>query len=58
MFLAGLRTCRLPSRSSFPVHCRTSAFTELSFLLTAAGQFRILTGFPFQPDFLRSGAMK
>jgi hypothetical protein len=24
---------------------------ERSFLLTAAGQFRTLTGFPFQPDF-------
>ena len=24
--------------------------SELSFLLTAAGQFRILTGFPFKPD--------
>jgi hypothetical protein len=23
---------------------------ELSFLLTAAGQFRIYTGFPFNPD--------
>jgi hypothetical protein len=23
---------------------------ELSFLLTAAGQFRIFTGFPFKPD--------
>jgi hypothetical protein len=23
--------------------------SELSFLLTAAGQFRILTGFPFDP---------
>ena len=25
---------------------------KLSFLLTAAGQLRILTGFPFQPDVL------
>jgi hypothetical protein len=24
--------------------------SECSFLLTAAGQFRILTGFPFHPD--------
>jgi len=24
--------------------------SERSFLLTAAGQFRILTGFPFKPD--------
>jgi hypothetical protein len=28
---------------------RTSALGELSFLLTAAGQFQIFTGFPFQP---------
>ena len=25
-------------------------FLERSFLLTAAGQFRIFTGFPFKPD--------
>jgi hypothetical protein len=25
--------------------------SERSFLLTAAGQFRILAGFPFKPDF-------
>lgn len=29
---------------------QASASVELSFLLTAAGQFRHLTGFPFQPD--------
>jgi hypothetical protein len=31
---------------------------ELSFLLTAAGQFRIFTGFPFQADLFGSGATK
>jgi hypothetical protein len=25
-------------------------FLERSFLLTAAGQFRLFTGFPFEPD--------
>lgn len=46
--MAGLRTLqatyllRLPSNSPVPIE-------ERSFLLTAAGQSRHLTGFPFQP---------
>jgi len=31
---------------------------ERSFLLTAAGQLRILTGFPFQPQSRDRGTMK
>ncbi|MBB5331778.1 hypothetical protein HDF14_005427 [Edaphobacter lichenicola] len=46
-FTAGFRTYRLPIHSSFPVHNQTSANMEFSFLITAAGQFRALTGFPF-----------
>jgi hypothetical protein len=34
---------RLPRRISHPVSCWRS------YLLTAAGQFRIYTGFPFHP---------
>jgi hypothetical protein len=45
---AGLRTRRPPTRSSFPVQTEPVLSMELSFLLTAAGQFRIRTGFPFQ----------
>ena len=36
---------QLPSSLNEPV-----LLSECSFLLTAAGQFRILTGFPFKPD--------
>ena len=36
---------QLPSSMAEPV-----LMSERSFLLTAAGQFRILTGFPFKPD--------
>ena len=56
-FTAGLRTLqatyllRLPSFSA-------SAIMERSFLLTAAGQLRILTGFPFQPQSRDGGTMK
>lgn len=31
---------------------------ELSFLFTAAGQFRLLTGFPFQADLGDQATMK
>ena len=31
----------------------SSAFSEFSFLLTAAGQLRSLTGFPFQMNLVR-----
>jgi hypothetical protein len=37
-----------PYLLQLPNPCRISAFVELSFLLTAAGQSRYLTGFPFQ----------
>jgi hypothetical protein len=43
--LAGYLLAQLPS--SWLNQCLIS---ERSFLLTAAGQFRIHTGFPFQPN--------
>jgi len=49
-FMAALRTGRLPTGSSFPVRDGPVLLEERSFLLTAAGQLRICTGFPFQPD--------
>jgi hypothetical protein len=51
---AGLRTCRHVAREapvanlrSFPAHEEPVLLSRISFLLTAAGQFRIHTGFPF-----------
>ena len=44
----GLAGCLLaPASQSAMDQC---FLEERSFLLTAAGQFRILAGFPFQPD--------
>jgi len=43
-----LQALNFPTGRRFPAHSRwTSASIRRSFLLTAAGQFRILTGFPF-----------
>ncbi len=52
--MAGLRTLQAAYLSQLPsptFRYRTSALTGRSFLLTAAGQFRNLTGFPIKPDF-------
>jgi hypothetical protein len=46
--LAGLRTHRLNLLAGLPRPEAQCPF-RLSYLLTAAGQFRILTGFPFHP---------
>jgi hypothetical protein len=50
--LAGCLLARLPSFKMKPVPMGRS------FLLTAAGQFRILTGFPSSPDAETSGTTK
>jgi hypothetical protein len=44
--LAGLRTCRLILLAGLP-RPMSPVSNRHSFLLTAAGQLRILTGFPF-----------
>jgi hypothetical protein len=44
----GLAGCLLAPASQFMAEPVLSS--ERSFLLTAAGQFRIFTGFPFKPD--------
>jgi hypothetical protein len=44
--LAGSETFLLAVASQFAA--RTSALLRRSFLLTAAGQFRTLTGFPYR----------
>jgi hypothetical protein len=44
----GLAGCLLAPASQFMAE--PVLMSERSFLLTAAGQFRILTGFPFNPD--------
>jgi len=49
--------CRLPTCFGFPAQ-PASACLKRSFLLTAAGQLRILTGFPFQPQSRDRGTMK
>jgi hypothetical protein len=48
--VAGLRTLQAqPYSPDFPNALRHQCHLRLSYLLTAAGQFRILTGFPFDP---------
>jgi hypothetical protein len=47
-----------PYSLSLPSSGLNQCSIELSFLLTAAGQLRIFTGFPFQPDLCGSGATK
>jgi hypothetical protein len=57
---AGLRACRLvvPTCLRFPVRGGPVRVVRLSFLLTAAGQLRNYTGFPFQPEGEASGTAK
>jgi hypothetical protein len=43
---SGLQARGLSTGRSFPAHLWASALLRRSFLLTAAGQLRILTGFP------------
>src|SRR5580698_3819696 len=47
-FAAGLRTCRPPTNSASQLD-QSQCHCERSCLLTAAGQLRICTGFPFHP---------
>jgi hypothetical protein len=45
--VAGLRTLQAQPYAGLPNAIRHQCHLGLSYLLTAAGQFRILTGFPF-----------